>query len=89
MALGAERSEVVGLMLKRGLTMVLVGLGIGVVAALGMTRLIESLLYNVDAQDPVTFASVAIGFAAIAWLATYIPSRRAAGVDPLQALRSE
>ena len=89
MALGAEPEQVVSLMLKRGITMVLVGLGIGVVAAFGLTRFIESLLYNVDAQDPVIFGSVGVGFAVVAWLATYIPARRAAGVNPNQALRSE
>jgi len=89
MALGAEPGEVVSLMLKRGMTMVLVGLGIGVVAALGMTRFFESLLYSVDAQDHVIFGSVAVGFGVIAWLATYIPARRAAGVNPIQALRSD
>jgi ABC-type antimicrobial peptide transport system permease subunit len=89
MALGAEPDQVVSLMLRRGVAMVMVGLGIGVVAALGLTQFIESLLYNVDAQDPVTFVSVAVGFAAVAWLATYIPSRRAAGVNPIQALKAE
>ena len=89
MALGAEPEQVVSLMVKRGITMVLVGLGIGVVAALGLTRYIESLLYNVDAQDPVIFGSVAVGFAVVALLATYIPARRAAGVNPIQALRSD
>ena len=89
MALGARPEAVVSLMLKRGITMVLVGLGIGLVAALGMTRFIESLLYNVDAQDPVIFGSVGVGFAVVAWLATYIPARRAAGVNPIQALRSD
>lgn len=89
MALGADRGEVVSLMLHRGLVMVGVGLGLGIVVAFGMTRFIESLLYNVDAQDPLTFGSVALGFAAMAWLATYIPSRRAAGVNPITALRSE
>ncbi len=89
MALGAEPEQVVSLMVERGITMVLVGVGIGVVAAFGLTRFIESLLYNVDAQDPVIFGSVAVGFGMIAWLATYIPARRAAGVNPIQALRSD
>jgi len=89
MALGAQQREVVSLMLKRGLTMVGIGLGIGVLVALWMTRFIESLLYNVDAQDPATFVSVAVGFAFVAWLATYIPSRRAAGVNPIRALKAE
>ncbi|GMR11958.1 MAG: ABC transporter permease [Gemmatimonadota bacterium] len=89
MALGAEPEQVVSLMAKRGITMVMVGLGIGVVIALGLTRFIESLLYNVDAQDPVVFGSVGVGFAVVAWLATYIPARKAAGVNPIQALNSE
>jgi len=89
MALGAEREQVVNLMLRKGITMVGVGLGIGVLAALVMTRFLGALLYNVSAQDPMTFVAVLLGFAVVAGLATYIPSRRAAGVDPIRALRSD
>jgi putative ABC transport system permease protein len=89
MALGAEREQVVNLMLRKGISMVGVGLGIGLVTALMMTRFLNALLYNVSAQDPTTFVVVGLGFAAVAWLATYIPSRRAAGVDPIRALKSD
>jgi putative ABC transport system permease protein len=89
MALGAQREQVVNLMLRKGITMVGVGLGLGVVTALIMTRFLNALLYNVSAQDPGTFAAVGLGFAGVAWLATYIPSRRAAGVDPIRALKSD
>jgi putative ABC transport system permease protein len=89
MALGAERGEVVSLMLKRGLTMVGVGLALGLGAALLLSRFIESLLYNVDAQDPLTFLAVVVGFAAVALVASYIPSRRAAGVSPITALKAD
>ena len=88
-ALGAQREEVVNLMLRKGIVMVGVGLAVGVASALVLTRFLDALLYNVSAQDPKTFVAVGLGFAAVAWLATYIPSRRAAGVDPIRALKSD
>ncbi len=88
-ALGAERGQVVGLMLRQGLAMVGVGLGVGVAVALGITRFVESLLYEVDAQDPLTFLGVGLGFGFVALVATWLPSRRAAGVDPIHALKAD
>jgi predicted permease len=89
MALGAPRDEVVGLMLRKGVAMVATGLVAGLVLALLLSRYLESLLYDVSATDPATFAAVVLGFAVVALLATWIPSRRAARVDPLLALRAE
>ena len=87
MALGAEQESVVGMMVKRGLTMTVVGLAVGLAAAFGLTRFLSSLLYGVSPQDLPTFATVAVGFGLVALAATYLPSRRAARVDPAHALK--
>jgi len=89
MALGAERRDVMRLVLGEGVRMVLAGLTAGVAAALGLTRLIAGLLFGVAPQDPLTFASVAILLTAVALLACYFPARRAVRVDPVVALRHE
>lgn len=89
MALGAARGHVVGLMLKRGAAMVGVGLAIGTVLALALSRSVESLLYGVEPTDPLTFAGVLVGFTAVTVTATWLPSRRAARVDPVSVLKEE
>jgi len=89
MALGAERGEVLRLIVRRGLLLTLVGIGAGAAAALGLTRVIGRFLYGVTPTDPATFAAVAILLAVVAVAASYIPARRAAGVDPMKALRYE
>ncbi len=88
-ALGAQKSDVLRLVVGQGMIPVSIGMGIGIVAALGVTRLLSSLLYGVEPTDPLTFASVLLILASVAALATYLPARRAAKVDPMVALRYE
>jgi putative ABC transport system permease protein len=89
MALGARPSQVLGLTLRQGMVLVVIGGAIGVVAALALTRLMASLLYEVRASDPLTFAAVVLLLAFAALLACYVPARRAARIDPMEALRCE
>jgi putative ABC transport system permease protein len=89
MALGAQKGQVLRLILKQGLLLTLSGIGIGVAGALALTRLLSSLLYGVSATDPLTFAALALLLTGVSWIACYIPARRAASVDPLIALRYE
>jgi putative ABC transport system permease protein len=89
LALGAQRSDVLQLMLGEGMKMALVGVAIGVAVALGLTHLIAKMLYNVSATDPLTFAGVAVVLTGVALAACYIPARRAMRVDPMVALRYE
>jgi predicted permease len=88
-ALGATPARVVALMLRRGMTPVLAGLAVGIPLALLATRLLRSLLYEVSAGDPVTFVGVAALLAAVALVASWLPARRAARVDPTVALRAD
>jgi predicted permease len=89
MALGAQRGDVMRLVLGEGVRMALVGVGAGIAAALGLTRLMAEELFGVTAQDPLTFAVVAILLTLVALLACYLPARRAMRVDPVVALRYE
>jgi macrolide transport system ATP-binding/permease protein len=89
MALGATRRDIVSLILKQGLGMTAIGIGIGLAGAFGVTRLFKSLLLGISPTDSLSFASTVILLALFALAATYLPARRAAGVDPLRALRNE
>jgi predicted permease len=89
MALGARRRDVMKLVLGQGAKMALVGVIIGVAAALGLTRLMANQLFGVTAYDPLTFVTVIILLTLVALLACYIPARRAVRVDPMEALRYE
>jgi predicted permease len=89
MALGAQAGDVLGLVMKQGALLTGIGVVVGLAAALGLTRLMASLLFGVRPTDAVTFASVSALLAAVALFASYIPARRATQVDPIQALRHE
>jgi len=89
MALGAQRLHVLRMVLHDGIRMTLAGAAIGVVAALGLTRLMVSMLFGVTPTDPITFAVVAVMLCGIALFACYLPARRAMRVDPIEALRYE
>ena len=87
MALGAQRSDVLKLVLRQAMIVVLVGVGIGLLGSWALTRLMKSLLFNVSVTDPLTFAGIAVLMILIALLACLIPATRATKVDPLVALR--
>jgi predicted permease len=89
MALGAEPSDVRRMLLGQGLSLAAWGIGLGVLGAFGITRIIGSLLYNVTATDPLSFGGVVVLMLAVAALAAYVPARRATQVDPMVALRAE
>lgn len=88
-ALGATRSDIFRLVLGQGMKMVITGVVIGLFAALGLTRLLSTMLFGVSATDPMTFLAISLFLSLVALLACYIPARRATRVDPLVALRNE
>jgi predicted permease len=89
MALGASRKGVMRLVLRQGLRLAGVGIGVGLFMALAASRALASLLYGIGAADPATYAAAALVFTAIALAATWIPARRAAAIEPMRALREE
>jgi putative ABC transport system permease protein len=89
LALGAQPSDVMRMMLLGGVKLAAVGVGAGILASVALTRFIASQLYGVTATDPAVFATVALVLMAVAVVACYLPARRATRVDPLIALRNE
>jgi putative ABC transport system permease protein len=89
MALGAEAKVVRRMVVARGGTVALIGVALGMLAAVGVTRFLASLLFGVQAIDAMTFVGMSSVMLAVALLASYVPARRASGLDPVQALRSE
>ena len=89
MALGAEGADLRKMVIRQGMSLASLGILIGFAAALALSRLITTLLFGVYPNDPVSFAAIALLLAAVAFLATWLPARRATQVDPLAALRHE
>ncbi len=89
MALGAGGSDVSRMVLRQGMILAGSGVVIGLIVAMGLTRLMSSLLYGVEATDPVTFGVVAAVLSAVALLASYLPALRASRTDPVETLRFE
>jgi putative ABC transport system permease protein len=89
MALGANRSDVLGMVVKQGMTLAGLGIAIGVAGALALSRLLTALLFGVKPYDPLTFVAVALVLAATSMVACWIPAWRATRVDPMLALRYE
>jgi putative ABC transport system permease protein len=88
-ALGAQPSKILGMILGQGLLLAALGVGIGLAGALAVTGLVKSLLFEVTPTDPVTFIGVAAVLVTAAIMASYLPARRAAAIDPIEALRTE
>jgi putative ABC transport system permease protein len=88
-ALGAQRSDVLKLVVGQGATLGALGVGIGLIGALSVTRFLRTMLFGVSAFDPMSFVGVSLALTLIALWASYIPARRAARVDPVEALRYE
>jgi ABC-type antimicrobial peptide transport system permease subunit len=89
MALGAQLSDVQKLILKQGMLLAAIGSSFGMVIAFGGARMMKSLLYGVSASDPITFASVALLLLGVAFVACWLPARRASRIEPMIALRAE
>jgi ABC-type antimicrobial peptide transport system permease subunit len=88
-ALGAQRRDVIGLILRQGIKLVSLGIVIGLAGAWALTRVLTTLLFEVKPTDPLTFVAVPVLLIAVAILACWLPARQAASVDPLTALRYE
>jgi putative ABC transport system permease protein len=88
-AMGATQQTILGLVVRQGLALSTAGIAFGTVAAFALTRVMRSLLVGVTPTDPLTFGSIGVAFLVVAMLASWLPARRAARVDPITALRSE
>jgi ABC-type antimicrobial peptide transport system permease subunit len=89
MALGAQRQAITQMFVRQGLVLTAIGVAVGLAVSVAAMRLMSSLLFHVSPVDPVTYGTITVAIALITWLACYLPSRRAASVDPVHALRSE
>jgi hypothetical protein len=89
MALGAQRSQVLALVLRKGLILTTIGIAVGLIGAAAATRVLQGMLFGITPLDPKTFLAVAVLFGLVTTLASYVPARRATKVDPMVALRSE
>jgi ABC-type antimicrobial peptide transport system permease subunit len=89
MALGSEQRGVARLVVGQGLRLTAIGVGVGMVASLWLSRFVASLLYGVTPTDPATFAVIAVSVVLVGAAASYVPARRAAAVDPAEALRGD
>ena len=88
-ALGAQRRNILSLVLKKGMALTLLGVAIGLVIALALTRLMSSLLFGISTADPITYAAISLLLTTVAFFACYLPARRATKVDPMTALTYE
>ena len=89
LALGATRADVLRLVIGQGMALAVAGIAIGIAAAWALTQLLRGLLFGVSPHDPATFAAIAALLAAVAFVASYLPARRATQVDPVETLRAE